>query len=322
MSGIASRRAAEEVVLAGEVRINGKVVESLGTQVDPEHDTVTVRGKRVAVAEHVIYIIMNKPKDYITTAKDEKDRRTVYDLLSIRERVFPIGRLDRNTTGVLLFTNDGFLATKLMHPSSEVKKEYHVSIDHSLDEAHRDKLCKGIYLEEGKTSPAEIVPIPGTKSKEIVVTIHEGRNRQVRRMFEALGYEIVHLNRISYGGLTAAGLAKGKWRFLTNQEIRSLKSLVGQSEGTPSASRAKTSRPAKRPGGQFGNDVKTGKPGKRPNGQFGKDTKTGRPGKRTGKPTGKDVKTGRPGKRDENTKHTVETKARTMRHRRSAGIGH
>jgi pseudouridine synthase len=227
MSGVASRRAAEELVLVGEVRVNGKVVESLATQVDPERDAVTVGGKRVQAADRLIYIIMNKPKDYITTAKDEKDRRTVFDLLSIKDRVFPIGRLDRNTTGVLLFTNDGFIATKLMHPSSEVKKEYHVSIDRSLDEEHREKLSKGVYLDDGKTAPAVIETIPGTKNKEIVVTIHEGRNRQVRRMFESLGYEIVHLNRISYGGVTAAGLARGKWRFLTAPEIRRLKSLAG-----------------------------------------------------------------------------------------------
>jgi pseudouridine synthase len=245
MSGIASRRAAEDVVLAGEVRVNGQVVESLGTQVDPDKDTVTVRGKRVSVAEHMVYILLNKPKDYITTAKDEQERRTVYDLLSVKERVFPIGRLDRNTTGVLLFTNDGFLASKLMHPSSEVKKEYHVSIDHSLDESHRDKLMKGIYLDDGKTAPAEITLIPGTKNKEVVVTIHEGRNRQVRRMFETLGYEIIRLHRVSYGGVTADGLARGKWRFLTDQEVRKLKGLVGtKDESTrPGGRRGRSTRP-------------------------------------------------------------------------------
>jgi 23S rRNA pseudouridine2605 synthase len=226
MAGIASRRAAEEVILSGNVRVNGKVVESLSTQVNPETDAVTVRGKRVSVAEHMVYILMNKPKDYITTAKDEKERRTVYELLTIKDRVFPIGRLDRNTTGVLLFTNDGFLATKLMHPSSEVKKVYHVSLDHSLDEEHREKLKKGIYLEDGKTAPAGIEPIPGTKNKEIVVTIHEGRNRQVRRMFETLGYEIMKLHRVSYGGVTADGVAKGKWRFLTDPELKKLQALV------------------------------------------------------------------------------------------------
>ncbi|MGE5313422.1 MAG: pseudouridine synthase [Acidobacteriota bacterium] len=253
MSGIASRRAAEDVVRAGEVRVNGKVVESLSTQVDPERDIVTVGGKSVTPAEHLVYLLLNKPKDYITTAKDEKDRRTVFDLLSVRERVFPIGRLDRNTTGVLLFTNDGFLATKLMHPSSEVKKEYHVSIDQSLDEAHREKLSKGIFLDDGKTAPADIIPVPGTKNREIIVTIHEGRNRQVRRMFEALGYEVERLHRISYGGLTAEGVGRGKWRFLTDQEVRKLKSLVGQSdrktgpEGKKSHTARKTASGFKQP---------------------------------------------------------------------------
>jgi len=230
-------------VLAGDVKVNGKVVTSLATLVDPETDTVTVRGKRVAVAEHVVYLMMNKPRDYITTAKDEKDRRTVYELLTIKERVFPIGRLDRNTTGVLLFTNDGFLATKLMHPSSEVKKEYHVSLDHPLDEAHREKLEKGIYLEDGKTAPAGIEPIPGTKSKEVVVTIHEGRNRQVRRMFETLVYEIVKLHRISFGGVTATGLARGKWRFLTEAEIKKLR-IVAEKKKSSRPKSAKVMSPA------------------------------------------------------------------------------
>lgn len=227
MAGIASRRAAEELITAGEVKVNGSVVTDLATKVHTINDTVTVNGKRASVAHNLIYILLNKPKDYITTVSDEKGRRTVMDLVNVRERVYPVGRLDRNTSGVLLLTNDGDLANKLMHPSTEVVKSYHVSLDKSLDEAHADKLVKGVYLEDGRTAPCELDIIPGTKSKEVVMHIHEGKNRQVRRMFESLGYEIEKLHRIEYAGLTLSGLGRGRWRFLNEKEIRGLKRLAG-----------------------------------------------------------------------------------------------
>ncbi len=226
MSGVASRRASEELITNGEVKVNGKVVTNLATQITPTKDSVTVRGKNISIAQQLLYLVLHKPKDYITTAKDEKGRRTVFDLLSINERVFPIGRLDRNTSGVLLFTNDGMLATKLMHPSSHVTKSYHVALNESAQNPHLEKIAKGMYLEDGKTAPAEIEIIPGTKQKEIVLTIHEGKNRQIRRMFETLGYEIEKLHRISYANITAKGLGRGRWRFLTEREVKELKSLV------------------------------------------------------------------------------------------------
>lgn len=227
MAGVASRRAAEELILAGDIKVNGNVVTDLATKVHPRNDTVTVGGKRVSIGGNLIYILLHKPKDYITTVSDERGRRTVMDLVNVRERVYPVGRLDRNTSGALLLTNDGDLANKLMHPSSGVVKSYHVSLNKPLDEAHAKKIVTGMYLEDGKTAPCELDIIPGTKSKEVVIHIHEGRNRQVRRMFEALGYEIEKLHRIAYAGLTLSGLGRGKWRFLTNKEVKELRNLAG-----------------------------------------------------------------------------------------------
>lgn len=227
MSGVASRRAAEELVIAGDVMVNGVVVTDLSTKVHTVNDVVTVNGKRVSVAQNLVYILLHKPKDYITTVSDEKGRRTVMQLVNVRERVYPVGRLDRNTSGVLLLTNDGDLANKLMHPSSEIVKSYHVSLDTSLDEAHAEKLVKGVYLEDGKTAPCELDIIPGTKSKDVVIHIHEGKNRQVRRMFESFGYEINRLHRTEYAGLTLSGLGRGRWRFLTEREIRNVKIAAG-----------------------------------------------------------------------------------------------
>lgn len=227
MAGVASRRAAEELITAGDVKVNGSVVTDLATKVNTVKDTVTVGGKRISIARNLVYLLLHKPKDYITTVSDEKGRRTVMDLVNVSERVYPVGRLDRNTSGVLLLTNDGDLANRLMHPSSEVIKSYHVSLNTSLDEAHAHKIVTGVYLDDGKTAPCELNIIPGTKSKEVVLHIHEGKNRQVRRMFESFGYEIEKLHRIAYAGLTLSGLGRGRWRYLNEKEIRGLKRLVG-----------------------------------------------------------------------------------------------
>lgn len=229
MVGVASRRAAEEMIANGEVELNGTLVKELGTKVNPQSDIVKVNGQTYSLAQKLVYIILNKPKDFITTASDEKGRRTVMDLVNTRERIYPVGRLDRQTTGVLLLTNDGMLANKLMHPSSEVVKSYHVSLDKGLDTAHAEKLASGVYLEDGKTAPAELEIIPGTKSREVVIHIHEGKNRQVRRMFESFGYEIERLHRLSYAGLTVQGLQRGMWRHLNDKEIKHLKNQTSAS---------------------------------------------------------------------------------------------
>lgn len=223
MVGVASRRAAEEMIANGEVEMNGEVVKELGTKVNPASDVVKVNGQTYTLAQKLVYIILNKPKDFITTANDEKGRRTVLDLVNSRERIYPVGRLDRQTTGVLLLTNDGMLANKLMHPSSEVIKTYHVSLDKGLDTAHAEKLASGVFLEDGKTAPAELEIIPGTKNREIIIHIHEGKNRQVRRMFESFGYEIDRLHRVEYAGLNVQGLQRGMWRYCTDREIKQLK---------------------------------------------------------------------------------------------------
>ncbi|MFZ4621360.1 MAG: pseudouridine synthase [Bacteroidota bacterium] len=223
MVGVASRRAAEEMIANGEVEMNGVVVKELGTKVNPTSDVVKVNGQTYTLAQKLVYIVMNKPKDFITTASDEKGRRTVLDLVNSRERIYPVGRLDRQTTGVLLLTNDGMLANKLMHPSSEVIKTYHVSLDKGLDTVHAGKLASGVFLEDGKTAPAELEIIPGTKSREIIIHIHEGKNRQVRRMFESFGYEIDRLHRVEYAGLNVQGLQRGMWRYCTDGEIKKLK---------------------------------------------------------------------------------------------------
>jgi pseudouridine synthase len=227
MSGVASRRKAEELILGGEVEVNGTIVTDLATKITPATDKVIVGGKRVQQEQQLVYIVMNKPNDYITTKSDERDRRTVYDLLNTRERVFSVGRLDRKTTGVLLFTNDGDLANCLMHPSHEVDKRYHVMLTETLEAADIERIKKGVYIEGGRTSPAKVESIPGTKNRDILITIHEGKNRQVRRMFEALGYEIQKLDRVEYAGITADGLKRSAWRFLASDEIRKLKRRAG-----------------------------------------------------------------------------------------------
>jgi 23S rRNA pseudouridine2605 synthase len=230
MAGIASRRKAEELILNGEVTVNKKIVTDLSTKVSPSTDRVAINDKNISIEKSLVYVVLNKPKDYITTAKDEKNRKTVYDLVQTRERIFPVGRLDRNTTGVLLFTNDGELAHRLMHPSHEINKSYHVSLETSVEPQHVEKIKKGVHLEDGKTSPTHVQLVPGTKSRDLILTMHEGRNRQVRRMFESLGYEVKRLDRIQYAGLTAEGLGRGRWRYLSNAEVRTLKKFAGFKE--------------------------------------------------------------------------------------------
>jgi 23S rRNA pseudouridine2605 synthase len=227
MCGVASRRKADEMVLQGKVEINHKVVRDLGTKIDPRRDKVFVGGKQVVQVHDHVYLVMNKPKDAITTLSDEKNRTTVIDLLHSKHRVYPIGRLDRNTTGVLLFTNDGEFAHHLMHPKFEVPKSYLVTLEEQVRAEHLEQLRRGIRLEDGMTSRSDVYVIPGGKGKEIGMTIREGRNRQVRRMFETLGYVVRKLDRVAYGPVTKEGLARGATRSLTRQEVRKLKELAG-----------------------------------------------------------------------------------------------
>jgi 23S rRNA pseudouridine2605 synthase len=233
MCGLTSRRKAEALILGGRVRLNRTVVTSLATRVRLREDRVSVDGKPIAPAQETVYLVLNKPKDTITTMNDERGRHTVMELVNSRQRIFPIGRLDRNTTGVLLLTNDGEFAHALMHPAREIPKSYHVTIDTPLQPEHATALARGVTLEDGKTAPAEILLLPGGKGKEVGVVIHEGRNRQVRKMFELLGYAVRKLDRVAYGPVTKSGLGRGESRSLTKLEVRRLKELAGIDELLP-----------------------------------------------------------------------------------------
>lgn len=230
MCGVSSRRGAEVLITEGRVKVNGAVVTALATTVRPRLDRVFVNGNEVIPVDVPVYLVLNKPKDTITTAHDEKGRTTVMDVLRSKRRVFPIGRLDRNTTGVLLFTNDGEFAHHLMHPRFEVPKAYTVTCDKPITREHMQQLRHGVRLPKGVTSPANVVSIPGSRGKEVGITIHEGWNRQVRLMFETLGYDVRKLDRVAYGPVTKEGLPRGATRPLTPQEIRGLKSLAGIEE--------------------------------------------------------------------------------------------
>jgi 23S rRNA pseudouridine2605 synthase len=220
--GICSRRDAAELVKQGQVKVNNETILEPGHKVSAK-DEVTVNGKKINLAKNLIYILLNKPKDYITTTDDPQKRKTVLDLVRIRERIFPVGRLDRNTSGVLLLTNDGELAQKLTHPSHEAKKIYHVGLNKPLDKKDFDRILKGVDLDDG---PAQVDVLAYADSKDktqLGVEIHSGRNRIVRRIFEQLGYDVKSLDRVMFAGLTKKNVERGKWRFLSEKEIRQLK---------------------------------------------------------------------------------------------------
>jgi 23S rRNA pseudouridine2605 synthase len=222
-AGFCSRRKADELIAAGRVKINGEVITNLGVKIDPQSDEVFINEQQVVNLDRLVYIVFNKPKDCITTTSDDLGRTTVLDYIKIRERIYPIGRLDRNTTGVLLLTNDGEFANALMHPKHEVKKAYKVTLDKSLEPEHAEKLRNGVRLSDGKTAPAEVMVLnKGVTHNEIGVVIHEGRNRQIHRMFEALGYLVDKLDRVAYAGITFEGLKRGEWRYLTKGEVNTL----------------------------------------------------------------------------------------------------
>lgn len=225
LAGVGSRRKNDELILSGVVRVNGAVVSDLGVKIDPSRDRISVAGKPVAIEQKKVYILLNKPKDCITTAKDERDRTTVLDYVRTAERIYPVGRLDRNTTGVLLLTNDGELAHSLMHPSFEIERVYHVGLDQACTDAEIAKLRRGVRLEDGMARARRVAIVSGSRRQELVLTLSEGRNREVRRLMESLGKRVKKLDRIAYAGLTTEGLARGKWRKLHPSEVESLKRL-------------------------------------------------------------------------------------------------
>jgi 23S rRNA pseudouridine2605 synthase len=224
-SGLASRRKADEMIAAGEVRVNGKVVTEFGTKVNPT-DNVSVGGDMIkSVSKRDIYILLNKPKDCITTTSDEFNRRTVMDIVKSRHRIYPVGRLDRNTTGVLLLTNDGELANRLTHPRYGIQRTYNVTLNKEINLDHAKAISHGIELEDGITSPCEVAVNPKDYTR-VIITITEGKNREVRRIFETLGYDVKRLDRKFYAGLSNNGMKRGEYRHLTRNELLDLKKLV------------------------------------------------------------------------------------------------
>ncbi|OUO37724.1 hypothetical protein B5F83_03220 [Muribaculum sp. An289] len=225
-SGICSRREADKYIQAGVITVNGNVVSELGVKVKPTDD-IRFNGERL-LGEKKIYIVMNKPKDYVTTTSDPHAEKTVMDLLKgCKQRVFPVGRLDKSTTGVLLFTNDGRLADKLTHPAYNKKKIYQVTLDRKLSKPDFDKILEGIWLPDGEIHADELAYTDDTQ-KVVGISIHSGRNRIIRRIFESLNYKILKLDRVYFAGLTKKRLTRGEWRYLEEKEVNML--LMGAYE--------------------------------------------------------------------------------------------
>jgi 23S rRNA pseudouridine2605 synthase len=227
MAGIGSRRKNDELIRSGAVKINGRVVTELGTKVVLSKDRVSMNGTIVSIEEKNVYILLNKPKDVITTMNDERGRETVMNYVRTKYRVFPVGRLDRNTTGVLLFTNDGEFANALIHPKFEIERVYRVTVDKTMQDDDLKKLKKGIHLEDGLAKAQTVEIVEGSKRKKILIVIREGRNREVRRMFEALDYDVRQLDRVAFAGLTTLGVPRGKCRMLSYPEVKDLKKYLG-----------------------------------------------------------------------------------------------
>lgn len=242
-AGVASRRHSEELIQAGRVTVNGRVVTELGTKVVAGKDIIEVDGRPLGKPESLVYVLLNKPKGYVTTLYDPEGRDKVTDLLGdeIGQRIYPVGRLDYDTEGLLLLTNDGELANALMHPAKQVKKTYIAKVRGVPGPAKLRALEKGIELDDGPTAPADVkvLEVKAPNSAVVSIRIHEGRNRQVRRMFEAVGHEVIHLRRITLGPLHLKDLPVGQWRELTEQEVRELYNAAGLRFGGKFAPKAK-----------------------------------------------------------------------------------
>ena len=242
-AGVCSRREADTMIESGSVLVNGVVCTVLGTLVGPD-DKVQL-GEQTLSAEKKVYLLLNKPKGYITTSEDPEERKTVMELVdgACRERIYPVGRLDRNTTGVLLFTNDGDMAKNLTHPSHGARKIYHVTLNEPLSKADFSAIAKGVMLEDGLTEVDEISYVDEDNRREVGIQLHSGKNRIVRRIFEHFGYEVAKLDRVLFAELTKKDLRRGQWRFLTEQEISFLKMNAGR-KATEKKSEGKSSKKA------------------------------------------------------------------------------
>ncbi len=223
-SGVCARREAALLVKDGQVTVNGKLVTEPGHKVTVK-DEIKVGGKKINIVVDLVYILLNKPKDYLTTASDPEGRKTVLDLIknASKDRVFPVGRLDRNTTGVLLLTNDGELAQTLSHPSNEIRKVYEVKLERPVAKKDMEEITKGITLDDGFIKADAVAYADATDKSIIGIEIHSGRNRIVRRIFEHLGYDVRNLDRVMFAGLTKKNVERSKWRYLSEKEVRALK---------------------------------------------------------------------------------------------------
>lgn len=223
--GVASRRKCEEIILSGRVEVNGSVITELGFKVN-ENDVVEVDSNVIKVEENKVYIILNKPTGYITSNSDEKERKTILDIVNVKERIYPIGRLDYDSSGLLLLTNDGDIYNKIIHPKKEIEKRYIATVKGTFSKEELEKFRFGVDIGGYITAPAKIKVIKESKSNSVVeITIHEGKNRQVRKMCSAFNHEVLNLKRIAIGKLSLDNLKEGQWRNLNEKEVSYLKSL-------------------------------------------------------------------------------------------------
>jgi len=225
-AGIAARRKSDELIFTGRVTVNMQTVTEPGTKIDPQRDVVKVDGEKVRPQTEFIYVVLFKPRGYVTTTHDDKNRPTVMDLIGLNTRLYPIGRLDYDTDGVLLLTNDGEFANMMMHPRHKVFKTYFAKLDKPIEDPDIRQLKSGVVLDGKPTARAKVRIIPGSAEMNIWISIHEGRNRQVRRMLEVMGYKVVRLKRVEYARIGLEGLKPGEWRYLTLGELDAARKLA------------------------------------------------------------------------------------------------